>query len=366
MTRFNKKKDALQDIKGRGRPLGHVAPVQIPPLDASPITDSKGRALTMEQQAEALSNPMNPLSPHYDPTLADTAKRVDAEQASMDPHALRDQRAGIASQSRSGPRPHPQPQGRGAGPFGGTLPPSAQQDPGFRPGVGSMYAGNQPGLQTKPGQRRGEGILSEETVEGLDAIAKFEEAAEQEQNKVTEEELEKEVTKGIPDINDMGMDEQFMQRIKEEQNELDTVELREAIEERVDPIDIVQLIEDGEGHQDVPIITGDVLTVTFRTVSGEEDLALKRDLFSERGPDVYVYDRLQMMMMTAGLFALNNQPLPTHLDARKRFDKKLFKIKFATVIAYPVQMLASIGINYNWFDVRTRRLFVDLGPLKNG
>lgn len=366
MTRFNKKKGALSDVKGRGRPLGHVAPVQIPPLDASPIVGSKGQSLTMEQQAEALSNPMNPLSPHYDPTLADKVKQTAPEQASMDPHALRDQRAGVAPERRSGPRPFSKAQGGGGGPFGGTLPPSAQQDPGFRPGVGSMYAGNQPGLQAKPGQRRGEGILSEETVEGLDAIAKFEEVAEEEQARVAEEELEKEVTKTDPDFEDMGMDDNFMQRIKEEQNELDTVELREAIEERVKPIDIVQLIEDGEGHQDVPIITGGVLTVTFRTVSGEEDLALKRDLFSEKGPDVYVYDRLQMMMMAAGLYALNDKPLPSHLDKRRRFDKELFKKKFAAVIAYPVQMLASIGINYNWFDVRTRRLFVDLGPLKNG
>lgn len=362
MTKFNKKGD-LGSIKKRGRPLGHVAAVKIPPLDAEPITDSQGRPLTMEAQAEALNDPRNPLSPLYNPVLADTAKQAAAEQASMDPHALRASRAGEPSQRRSAPRRTGPPAARG--PFGGTLPPEAQADPSFRPGVGSMYAGNQPGIQQKTRRQRGEGILSEETIEGLDAISDFQKKAEEEQAKVTEAELEKEVTKSDPVFDDLGMDDDFIQNLRDKKNELDTPELREAIEKRCKPIDIVQLIEDGEGRQDVPIIRK-VLTVTFRTVSGEEDLAIKRDLFTERGPDVYVYDRLNMMMLAASLYAINGQPLPDHLDKRKRFDKDAFKHKFASVIAYPIQMLASLGINFEWFDHRTRRLFVDLGPLKNG
>lgn len=230
-----------------------------------------------------------------------------------------------------------------------------------------MYAGNQPGLQSKPGQRRGEGILSEQTVEGLDAITKFQGEAEEAQKQVAEEDIEKvtEVTHRKQVTDDLGLDESFFDNIKAQQNELDTTELREATEERCEPLNVVQLIEDGEIRQDVPIIT-DKFVVTYRTISGEEDLALKRELFSEKGPDVYVYDRLNMMLLAAGLYAVNAAPLPSHLNARGRFDKDLFLHKFKSVIAYPIQMLASMGINYNWFDARTRKLFVDLGPLKNG
>jgi hypothetical protein len=332
----------LAGIKGRGKPLGGAPEVKIPPLDAEPITGPDGEPLTMEQQAEILRDPRSPLSPHYDPTLASVAGMVEQEQM-MDPHQRR---------------------GKG-GPFGGTLPPDAQQDPAFRPGVGSMYAANQPDLGKPPGGKK---PLSQETVEGLEALHKFNEQAEravtEEIEKADEERVGEDPMQTMAD--ELGLDNQFLDEMRAARNELDTPELKKAIEERCKPMSVEQLIEEGEIRQDVPVVRGKFVP-TFRTISGEEDLAVKRAVYADRNaPDIYLFDRLNMMQLTCGLYAINGRVLPTHLNDRRRFDEKLFKAKFKQVVALATPMLASLSINFTWFDQRSRRLFIDLEELKNG
>jgi len=357
MTAYQKKMAA---IKGRGKPLGGAPPVKIPPLNAEPITGPNGEPLTMEQQAEVLRDPRSPLSPHYDPTLAETAAKVEQEQSqAMDPHVLRE--------ARQGGREMPK---QGKGPFGGTLPPEAAQDPNFRPGVGSMYAQNQPGL--KPGQgpqgKPGAPQLSQETVEGLEALKKFNTEAQAAQESQAEESAKEHVEKDQHErlADDLGLDDDFMKEMRERRQDLDTTELKEAIEARCDEMTIDQLIEEGELRQTVPIVR-EKFVVVFRTISGEEDLAIKRELYVERNaPDIYLFDKLNMMQLCAGIFSINGKPLTDHLNDKRRFDKEQFKLKFNQVNGMPLPMLASLSINYTWFDRRARKLFVDLDELKNG
>lgn len=353
----------MEAIKSRGKPVGGAPPVKIPPLDADPIYGPNGEPLTMQQQAEILRDPRSPLSPHYDPTLAETASAVQREQAgNMDPYALRTAREGGKMTKRPG------------GPFGGTLPPEAQQDPRFRPGVGSMYAANQPGLQgapgapPQPGAAPGKPQLSQETVEGLEALKKFNEDAQAAQEKQAETAVKEAVEKEIPDrlAADLGLDDDFMKEIRARRADLDTEELMKAIEERCKPMSIEQLIEEGELRQLVPIVR-DKFVVEFRTISGEEDLAIKRELYVERNaPDIYLFDKLNMMQLTAGIYSINGKPLADHLNDKRRFDKEQFLLKFKQVNSMPLPMLASLSINYTWFDRRARKLFVDLDELKNG
>lgn len=368
-TRFNKQgtedaqasayQERMAAIKSRGKPVGGAPPVKIPPLNADPIMGPDGEALTMAQQAEILRDPRSPLSPHYDPTLAEAAAAADREQAaSMDPYALRTARQGGEMPKKQG------------GPFGGTLPPEAAQDPRFRPGVGSMYAQNQPGLQhPRPGQGQpGKPSLSEETVEGLEALKKFNQEAQETQEKEAATATKDHVEKGLEDriADDLGLDDDFMKEIRARRGELDTPELQKAIEERCKPMSIDQLIEEGELRQLVPIVR-DKFMVEFRTISGEEDLAIKRELYVERNaPDIYLFDKLQMMQLCAGVYAINGRPLTDHLNDKRRFDKDQFLLKFKQVNAMPLPMLASLSINFAWFDGRARKLFVDLDELKNG
>lgn len=344
-------------IKNRGKPVGGAPPVKIPPLNADPISGPNGEPLTMAEQAEVLRDPRSPLSPHYNPALADIDAAVRKEQVvAMDPNALR------AHRQEGEQMPN-----QGKGPFGGTLPPEAAQDPGFRPGVGAMYAGNQPGLKG-PAQQPGKPQLSNETVEGLDALHKFNADAQKAQEEQADESIKQHVDR--PDTerlaSELGLDDEFMQEMRDRRQDLDTKELQHAIEDRCQDMTIEQLIEEGELRQTVPIVR-DKFMVTFRTLSGEEDLAIKRELYVERNaPDVYLFDKLNMMQLAAGVYGINGRPLPDHLNEKRRFDKELFLLKFRKVNAMPLPMLASLSINFTWFDRRARKLFVDLDELKNG
>jgi len=365
-TEFNKNgserdqsnKERMAAIKSRGKPLGGAPPVKIPPLNAEPIPDPEtGRPIPMEQQADILRDPRSPLSPYYDPNLADTAAEVAREQASnMDPQRLRMAREASGGEPMSKTT---------KGPFGPTLPPEAAQDPAFRPGVGSAYAANQPGLGKTP--QPGRKQLSEETVEGLQALSEFQAKAAETQEKVVEEAAKEHVDDEASRREDaLGLADEFYDELRRRRQSLDTEELREAIEKRCEEMTIDQLIEDGELRQVVPIVR-DKLLVEFRTVSGEEDLGMKRELYKERNaPDIYLFDKLNMMQLAAGLYSINNKPLPDHLNERRRFDPKAFEVKFNKVQALPLPFLASLSINYTWFDHRARKLFVDLDSLKNG
>ena len=346
-------KRVMADVKSRSRPVGGVDEVSIPPLDAEPMTGPDGRGLTMHEQAETLKDPANPLSPYYDPALAEQQRRGQAARsAQMDPHALR------AAQQGHEQAQAPQ------GPFGGVLNPEAQADPSFRPGVGSMYAGNQPGLQK--GSKRSK-VLKKETVEGIEALRQFNEEAAELQKKQLEEAQDDEKTPVEKLAEEMGIEnpEEFFSQFRAEVDELNTPELRKSIEDRCEELSIEQLIEEGEVRQDVPIVRAKFIP-TFRTVTGDEDLSIKRRLYGVQGGEQYIYDLMGMSHLTAGLYAINSRPLPSHLDDTRQFNEALFKKKFKIVKSYPLSMVASLSINFTWFDKRTRKLFIDIEPLKNG
>jgi hypothetical protein len=68
--------------------------------------------------------------------------------------------------------------------------------------------------------------------------------------------------------------------------------------------------------------------------------------------------------VTAGLYALNNNVLPSHMK-NNEFDEESFRKKFNYLKKYPIHMLSSLVANYAWFDTRVRALFVT-ESVKNG
>ncbi|MFW9801112.1 MAG: hypothetical protein ACFFFC_00545 [Candidatus Thorarchaeota archaeon] len=354
-TRFpweGERKSGLDAVKNRGRPIGGASEVSIPPLDADPI-EGQG-PMTMQEQAQALRDPTNPISPNYSPQ----ERLNSAGGAQMNPHALRtaQQRAVSAAGQTVGARKGSQ------GPFGGFVPPESYGDPNFRPGVGSAYAVNQPSLRQKD-----QSGLSEETINGLEALRDFNNRANEEQSKQLKKEEKRfeEEAKKFDDEFGAFSSPNFLNAYKQEVNELADSELKQAIEARLKPLDLEQLILYGEARQDVPIVPN-VFIPTFRTVTGEENLEIERRLFGSDEPDIYIFDKLALMQLTAGLYAINNNVLPDHLDKKRLFSIDLFTEKFRKVVKLPLAMLASLGINFTWFDQRTRRLFIDKTPLKNG
>jgi len=68
-----------------------------------------------------------------------------------------------------------------------------------------------------------------------------------------------------------------------------------------------------------------------------------------------------------GVVAVNQLPLPSHLDGEGSLDEKKFNEKFKKLSKFPLQFLANLGVNYAWFDERVRLLFLaDSDELKNG
>jgi len=333
----DRKRSSADALKKPTLPVGGAPPVKIPPLDADPIAHGG----TMEQQASVLQDPTSPLSPVYNPQLALQQKqgRLQSEEG-LD------------------------------GPFA-TLPPDAQRRPGFTPGVGSMYVANQPRLKKQsppPGGEAYRPVLSEASRASIEALAAFQQQAQQVQEKSIEaptpEEqkreddaanlgkvLAKTETNMYDELKDIiGDSEQF--------NILNNPQRRKEIESRLGTLDITDVIIYGEIRQDVSVRPDDKLIVTYRSVSAEEDLAVKQMMFGEAGGDRYLMDKYTIMQLTLALVSINGEELPTHLDDRKKFNEEKFLKKFEKVIKFPVQFIADLGVQYLSFEERVRRLFV--------
>ena len=310
------RQDAMARAKTGGRPVGVVPPVKIPPLDADPLPGGG----TMSQQASALQDPTNPLSPAYSPELAQMAA---------------DRR----------------------GPFA-TVSPEATQDPNFRPGVGSMMAVNQPQLRAPTASDR-KPILRQETVADLEKLAEFQKTAEdiqQKELKAAEEAAAKQAEADVlsgpaPYQADLGS------VTDDDWNVLNNPSRRKEIEARLAPLAIEDIIMYGEIQQEVPVVP-DKTKYKFRSTTGEEDLAVKRMMFGESGGDRYMLDKFSLYNLTLGIVSINNMALPTHLNDKKRFDEGLFLKKYETLMRFPVQLLGDMAVQYMWFDQRVRKLFV--------
>lgn len=87
--RQQERRGAVTSAKRERAPLGGAPEVKIPPLNAQPM-DGGG---SMEDQAEALRDPTNPLSPVYNPQLAQMAAIQAAKQDGQAPFSVLPPRA---------------------------------------------------------------------------------------------------------------------------------------------------------------------------------------------------------------------------------------------------------------------------------
>lgn len=333
-------KARMERLKQPRQPLGGAPPVKVPPLNAEPLKTGG----SMAEQAEVLRDPTSPLSPSYSPELAM-----------------------MHNKSKDGGRVP------GSGPFA-LLDEEASKNPGFRPGVGSMYQGNQPGLKQDEvsGYRP---RLSEETRQSMQTLAEFHAAAERQQEMAKEdsadpqkklrEEQAARLDKQVGEDSDLFKELQDVLDDPTQWNLLNNPERRKKIESSLAAMEITDIIFHGEIRQTVPIIP-DKLEITYRSVSAEEDLAVKQMMFGESGGDRYLMDKYTIMQLTLALVSINGEELPSHLNDKKNFDEAKFMAKFDKVTKFPVQLIADLGIQYLWFDERVRRLFLgSTDELKN-
>lgn len=292
-----------------------------------------------------------------------------------------------------------------------SLPEEATKDPAFQQGYGSMYAVSQPALALKYGViRNGQRIppqallpggspqgrqLSPETLEGLQALERLRQA-QKEQLELhgmpkTEEEATKQAESGpaahsaragqLPEgVSDepAKISKEDELKIQEAVKKLDSFdydtlrqimaedvinnpEQKKIIESRCEPMRVEDLVMKNRVSQRVPVVPGK-FEPTFTSMTGEEDLGLKRLVMQESKSvevtDRYLLDKYAFMAITCGLTAINGNPAPSHLNEQGDFDDKKFWLKFHWVMKRPLHMLSCIGINHSWFERRVRAMFV--------
>jgi hypothetical protein len=289
-----------------------------------------------------------------------------------------------------------------------TLHPDAQQDERFINGNGAMMAVNQPALAMKYGIIRGgqhippqalqanvgggqprQGRSLQDTIRDMQTatsaavkpppgIPRSDEEAQQQavdsasshsQNvgkPPKDEEEEKRIRKAIADLDDFDYDA-LRQQLN--QDAINNPEQRRIIEERLSPLSLEELIVKDRVRQKVPIIPG-VFDVTFESMTGEDDLALKRLLMMESKSvevaDRYLLDKFSLMTLAAGLVAVKGNPVPHNChDAEGNFIDKEFWLKFSWLLKRNIHVLASMGANHTWFEMRVRTLMV-AERVKNG
>jgi hypothetical protein len=151
----------------------------------------------------------------------------------------------------------------------------------------------------------------------------------------------------------------YLDFVGDDQDVLNNDELRESIEARNQPLSLGDLILTGRARQRVPIVPGE-FEVVFQTTSGLEDLFVKDQLLGITGTNLSVQQRYADMNLALGLVSLNAETGPDPYREGK-LVKELFDARVEWLRGKPVPLLASLHINYAWFETRTRKLFAFRG-----
>lgn len=343
-------------------------------------------------------------------TLADYAR---AERTPATPLPLFAPPPGASIIEEAAPLPQTVPQARrhsvaslGLAP-NDLLPQEATNDPAYRQGYGSQFAANQPELAAKygvirggqvippqrlGGARSGQPSLSPKTVADLEALRQLQEQppstpgldrSDEEGRQAVEDGLGGSaarvggVSKGPPIKPRAESEEERNKVLKAAIDQMDAFEFnqwrqltmrqilhsedeRDAIEKRLKPLDLAELLSQGVIRQRVPVIPGKY-EVTLQSYDGQVELALKRLVMMEaRSVDVgeqYLLDKHSFMSLAVGLHKVNEKTYPDITDKEGVFSDELFLKKFNMVMKLPIHMLASIGVNLMWFEMRVRKLY---------
>jgi len=256
------------------------------------------------------------------------------------------------------------------------------QAPGIK-GVGSAYPVNQAmakgkfdrPVTLKEGNKMAQqGVLSEETVKALEMAnetlkrqpeksAPEPEKAPSSVAKTTKEELD-EAEQVLP----TPAGQLDFAALGDIRSGLMSQARRDAIEKRLKPLDIGDMITKRELSQTVPVVP-DKLEITFRTFTQRENIWILKYVFDFPGSSLYVQELINTCRLVCGLVAVNGAYLPDHRKdvgmPGETITKEDFEKKFFQVVSFPVQLVADMSVQSLWFQDRVDKLFT-METLKNG
>lgn len=138
---------------------------------------------------------------------------------------------------------------------------------------------------------------------------------------------------------------------------------RKEIEDRCEPMNFEDLILKDEVRQTAPILPGK-FEPRFRTLNPEESLFMKQFLAKEQSPNEgYSAEKFALCQLACSLVSLNGVDFPDHRKPDGTPDEELFKVKLKRLMKKSAYIIADMGLNYYWFDIRVRKL---LAPDKLG
>jgi hypothetical protein len=200
------------------------------------------------------------------------------------------------------------------------------------------------GVQPRP---PGSPLLSPETARGLQAMA---EAQAKEQAGGEKAQEEKKVEEDLFESFDFG-------GRNEAERVLNNKKRRKEIEGRCAPMDIEDLILRDEVQQLVPIVPNK-FEAMFRSITPDENLYIKRYVAkNDTGQsDQYILEKFGVCQLVCSVISINGRPLPDHRKADGDLDEKAFEVKLQMLLKKSAYIVADLGLNYSWFDVRVRKL----------
>jgi hypothetical protein len=215
----------------------------------------------------------------------------------------------------------------------------------------------QQGVQPRP---PGSPVVTRETAEQIKDLA---EAQKQEPPKEEQKKAEEKKTDDdLSDLLDFGNLRTEAERIHKNKKR------KETIERRCEKLVLAELIWKGELKQIVPIVPGE-FEVTYRTISADENLFVRKFVSREKAADAYLLDLYTLCQLTCSLVSIagggNVRALPDHLNSNGEVDEKAFNEKLGRIRKMPIPLIADLLVNYDWFDVRTRKV-LNSDELGNG
>jgi hypothetical protein len=203
------------------------------------------------------------------------------------------------------------------------------------------------GVQPRP---PGSPILSPQTASMLQAAADAQLKQTAEEKKAEEEQKEEVAREDLLEAFDF-------QGRNEAERILNNKKRRIAIESRCKPMNIEDLLLKDEVVQVVPILP-DKFEVTFRSMTPEENLYIKQYIAKndQEKSDQYVLEKFALCQLACSVMAINGKAFPEHRNSDGSPSDALFEIKLKMLLKKSGYVIADLGINYMWFDIRVRRL----------
>lgn len=203
----------------------------------------------------------------------------------------------------------------------------------------------------------GSPVIRPETQQQLLAMQEAQKKlAEEEQSKKPEEKKD-EATEDLLEMFDFaGQNE--AERI------LNNKKRRREIEGRCSEMSFEDLIMRDEVQQIVPIRDDGKFTVIFRSLTPEESLFIKQYMAKEQSPNEgYMLEKYSLCQLCCSLISINGKAFVDHRDSDGSPDEVLFKKKLNQLMKKSGYIIADLGVNYMWFDLRVRKL---IAPEKLG